>query len=414
MTIYDALNSGNNHIICADDVEFDVKPASDGGYILHHIEKNGTKLAKNRLKMDSRDAETWIKKKHGGIAEIEPGRYEQFIPVPDDEDSLYGDRRSQQSDNDYYDEEDEFEEYEEFEEAPEEEPYEEDDGMPDLSQPSQSYMEGTEAYEEAETVDFEEEDVNSYTDNPNIYTGPEYNEEPYMADTSDKFSVIYEDMTMTGDIVTQGSVEVYGAITGNIHAGINTIITGYVHGDIISGNLYINGSDAEVVGNISTNDMRITRGAVVIGDIVARNLIVEGCIKGDIDVQGRVILRNTAIVKGNIASYSIIIDEGARTDGYNVQKYAEDAPNNFFSNYQYRMGAEADTQQAQASQVVPEAPVILDETRIPDQEQKKSRRSKNRNKQNHQNNQYAEAVQEQASPQETYEGYEETPPVQTE
>ncbi len=338
MTINDALKDGKNHIICNDGTEFDVKPSTDGGYIIHHIEKRGKPVAKNRLKMEQRDSETWIKRKHGGIKDIGIGKYEQYIPDPDF-DVKYGDLRKEEDTGNY-----------EFEEEPEEEitfdepenPDELLDEMPDLSTPSEEYKE-EEIKEETKEEDFEpvfeeEQEMNIPSQ---IHEQAMTQMQPVANSAQNRSSIIYEDMCMNGNIDTQGSVEVYGSICGNIKAAGSVMIQGYVEGDIMAGDIFLTGDHGEIVGSsVSGNRMQIDAGCVVIGNVRAGDLVVEGAIKGDVDVAGRVYVKSTAIIMGDIISKSVIIEEGAAIEGMCVQKYSENNPTDFFDRYVVRLTGE--------------------------------------------------------------------------
>lgn len=356
MTIKKALSEGNNHILCADGTEFDVKPVKDGGYVLHHIEKNGRRQAKNRLKMTDADTELWIKKKCGGIAEVGPGKYEKFIP----EKGEFTDKgRKKKKPLGGY----EFEEEEkpidadaffnkiyrddvanEEGEPPaepiehEEEPLidinsnEEEREMPDLERPSDKYTGNTAVLPQQE---IQQQAAHQYNYTPDSSYGQnQYSNQYDYGNRSEKTSVIYEDMSIKGDIETQGSVEVYGILNGNINAQGNVMVTGMIKGNVSAMDMSITGSSgAEIIGDIGGNAIQINAGSVVVGNIRANDLTVEGAVQGDIDVNGRVVVKASSIIKGNISSQKIVIEDGAAIDGHCVQKYAEVTPESFFGGY---------------------------------------------------------------------------------
>ena len=108
----------------------------------------------------------------------------------------------------------------------------------------------------------------------------------------DETAVVTEGMTITGDIMSEGSMELIGTVNGNI------------------------GRSTGVIGNIS-----------------ATSAVVAGAVNGDIDVQGPVILDTTAIVMGNIKSKSVQINNGAVIEGMCSQCYADVNPTSFFEEF---------------------------------------------------------------------------------
>ena len=361
MTIRKALSEGNNHIICENGLEFDVKPAKDGGYILHHIEKNGRRQAKNRLKMTETDTETWIKKKCGRITEVGPGKYEKFIPGSED---LVDDRKAQkgkQAVGGYEFEEDDNKEEmlnrflekvsidedpdkeERSPEAPithEEEPLinigndEEEKEMPDLSRPSNNYTERANNQQMQETQTMPNLQQYSYEQGSANYSQGQYGDQYSGYQRQEKSSIIYEDMAIKGDIETQGSVEVYGSLNGNINAQGNVMVTGMIKGNVSAMDMSITGTNgAEITGDIVGNAIQINAGSVIVGSIKANDLVIEGAVQGDIDVGGRVVIKSSSIIKGNISSQRIVIEDGAVIDGHCVQSYAEVTAESFFGNY---------------------------------------------------------------------------------
>ncbi len=117
-------------------------------------------------------------------------------------------------------------------------------------------------------------------------------------DISPEHTVITTGTTITGDINSNGDVEVYGG---------------------------------KVVGKIES-ECRVIVGdkSVVMGDIISKGAIISGAVKGDIDVHGTVVLESTAVVYGNIKSECLEINSGAVTEGLCSQCYAKNNPKDFF------------------------------------------------------------------------------------
>ena len=148
-------------------------------------------------------------------------------------------------------------------------------------------------------------------------------------EADDETSVITKGMTITGDIISQGSVDVLGCINGNIDILGKLNITGTINGDSKAAEVFAD--NAKIVGEvISDGSVKVGQSSVIIGNITATSAVIAGAVKGDIDVQGPVILDASAIVMGNIKSKSVQINNGAVIEGMCSQCYAEVNPASFF------------------------------------------------------------------------------------
>lgn len=133
---------------------------------------------------------------------------------------------------------------------------------------------------------------------------------------SDETAVITAGMVITGDVSSEGSMDLVGTINGNSKAA-----------EIFAEGAKING---EIV---SEGSVKIGASSVVIGNITAVSAAIAGAVKGDIDVQGPVVLDSSAIVMGNIKSKSVQINNGAVIEGMCSQCYADVSPTSFFDDY---------------------------------------------------------------------------------
>lgn len=148
----------------------------------------------------------------------------------------------------------------------------------------------------------------------------------------DETAVVTEGMTITGDIVSEGSMELIGTVNGNLDILGKLNITGTVQGNSKAAEIYAEG--AKITGEVnSQGSVKIGQSSVVIGNITATSAVVAGAVKGDIDVQGPVILDTTAIVMGNIKSKSVQINNGAVIEGMCSQCYADVNPTSFFEEF---------------------------------------------------------------------------------
>ena len=109
----------------------------------------------------------------------------------------------------------------------------------------------------------------------------------------DETAVVTEGMTITGDIVSEGSMELIGTVNGNLDILGKLNITGTIQGNSKAAEIYAEG--AKITGEVnSLGSVKIGQSSVVIGNITATSAVVAGAVKGDIDVQGPVILDTTA------------------------------------------------------------------------------------------------------------------------
>ena len=154
---------------------------------------------------------------------------------------------------------------------------------------------------------------------------------------ADETSVIAKTMKITGDIVTEGSVNLLGTLDGNIEAFGKLSIAGHINGNSKAAEVYAEG--AKIVGEIvSEGAVKIGVSSVVNGNITASSAAIAGAVKGDIDVHGPVILDASAIVMGNIKSRTVQINNGAVIEGMCSQCYADVNPITFFDEYDPETG----------------------------------------------------------------------------
>ena len=96
------------------------------------------------------------------------------------------------------------------------------------------------------------------------------------------YSVLDANLTMRGDIETDGTLRVDGRLEGSIRR-----------------------ADVVVIGT----------GASVVGDICAREVIVGGTVQGNVAASSRVELQPSAVVTGDIEAGAIMIHEGGSVQG---------------------------------------------------------------------------------------------------
>lgn len=147
---------------------------------------------------------------------------------------------------------------------------------------------------------------------------------------SDEISVITEGMTVKGDVVSDGSIEVNGVVEGSIQIrGKLDIKGGRINGGSRAGSIVTD--NAKIIGDLASPDVvLIGAGSVVEGNISGTKAVIAGAVKGNLDVHGPVVLDTTAVVLGDIKSESIVMQAGAVMDGKFSQCYAEITPESFF------------------------------------------------------------------------------------
>ena len=146
---------------------------------------------------------------------------------------------------------------------------------------------------------------------------------------SDETAVITQGMVITGDIISEGSMDVIGTINGNIDVLGKLNVTGTIQGNSKASEIFAD--SAKITGEVvSAGSVKIGQSSVIIGNITATSAVIAGAVKGDIDVQGPVILDTSAIVMGNIKSKSVQINNGAVIEGMCSQCYADVNPTSFF------------------------------------------------------------------------------------
>ncbi len=151
-------------------------------------------------------------------------------------------------------------------------------------------------------------------------------------EAADETSIITAGMTITGDIASEGSVEVIGTVNGNINILGKLNITGNVTGNSMAAEIFAD--NAQITGEVvSEGAVKVGQSSVIIGNITAKSAVIAGAVKGDIDVQGPVVLDASAIVMGNIKSKAVQINNGAVIEGMCSQCYADVNPSSFFEDY---------------------------------------------------------------------------------
>lgn len=86
-------------------------------------------------------------------------------------------------------------------------------------------------------------------------------------------SVLSSDLTIKGNLITSGDVQVEGTVEGDIHAHLLTVGEGAtVKGEVVADDVVVHG---RVVGRLRGLKVRLTASAKVEGDIVHKTIAIE-------------------------------------------------------------------------------------------------------------------------------------------
>ena len=100
---------------------------------------------------------------------------------------------------------------------------------------------------------------------------------------ADGYSVIDDQLSISGDIQTEGTIRVDGRVEGTLHR-VDTLIIG--------------------------------AGGKVVGDIEAREVVIGGELCGNLTVTGRVEVQSSATVQGDIHAAAVMLQEGGTVHGH--------------------------------------------------------------------------------------------------
>ncbi|MEG2550074.1 MAG: polymer-forming cytoskeletal protein [Erysipelotrichaceae bacterium] len=132
-------------------------------------------------------------------------------------------------------------------------------------------------------------------------------------------TIIAKSISLEGNINSEGNVETYGAIKGDICAKGKIDLYGIQNGNINGQAIAIEG--AKIDGNITAKaNIKIDSESTIRGDVVADSIDLDGSITGIIHAEGLVCLHRNAILNGDIQAGSISIDEGAQIYGQITMK----------------------------------------------------------------------------------------------
>lgn len=187
------------------------------------------------------------------------------------------------------------------------------------------------AAEENAEQKVEEEDMKQEEKQEEVMEAADIEADFSDAPADDETATITKGTEISGNIKTSGSLEIVGAIEGDVDCKGKLVVSGTVKGKSEAAEIFTD--SANVTGDmVSTGSIKIGVGSVVVGNLKAVSAVIAGAVKGDIDVDGPIIIDSTAVVMGNIKSRSVQINNGAVMEGICSQCYSDIDVNTFFEN----------------------------------------------------------------------------------
>jgi cytoskeletal protein CcmA (bactofilin family) len=100
---------------------------------------------------------------------------------------------------------------------------------------------------------------------------------------ADGYSVIDDQLSISGDMQTEGTIRVDGRVEGTLHR-VDTLIVG--------------------------------AGGAVVGNVEAREVVIGGDLRGSLTVTGRVEVQASATIEGDIHAAAVMLQEGGTVHGH--------------------------------------------------------------------------------------------------
>lgn len=127
-------------------------------------------------------------------------------------------------------------------------------------------------------------------------------------------TVIAPGTIIRGTVESEGSVEVYGEVQGDITTVKDLTLKGKVQGNATGGN--VDASGLQMVGNIVASGIAaIDSGSEVEGDVAAESMTLNGRIWGDVKVSTLLSLESSAVISGHVSADKLSVSEGAIIQG---------------------------------------------------------------------------------------------------
>jgi cytoskeletal protein CcmA (bactofilin family) len=117
------------------------------------------------------------------------------------------------------------------------------------------------------------EPVPARADAPKPPTAADKPQQSFPAKPKPSPSLLSSDLTVTGNVVTSGDIQIEGTVEGDVRAHLLTVGEGAViRGEIVAEDVVVNG---RVTGRVRGLKVRLTASAIVEGDIVHKTIAIE-------------------------------------------------------------------------------------------------------------------------------------------
>ncbi len=127
-------------------------------------------------------------------------------------------------------------------------------------------------------------------------------------------TLISKGTTITGDITSDGNLEIYGGVKGTVSTTGNIKISGKQIGDVSGSSLTL--ESCTVRGNLTASeDINIDSDSVIIGDVKTKNLVIDGKLQGNVHAKSNITCQSNAIVIGDLVGASVSVKDGAKLQG---------------------------------------------------------------------------------------------------
>lgn len=131
---------------------------------------------------------------------------------------------------------------------------------------------------------------------------------------ADDKTIISKNTVIRGALQTADSVRLLGQILGDVDCKSNIVVAGKIRGNTTAANAYI--FDAQVDGSVVCDDaINISDDAWVLGNIRAQQAEIDGKIKGNLEIRHTVSIGATSSIIGNISTDELEIKRGAFING---------------------------------------------------------------------------------------------------
>lgn len=122
-------------------------------------------------------------------------------------------------------------------------------------------------------------------------------------------SILSADLKITGDLISDGDIQLNGTLVGDIQSGSLTIgESAHVEGKVLAKDIRISG---QVTGEVTAEDVTLTKSARINGDIIHENLAIES----GADVEGHLRRQQTPKLRAVPTGSGEAFEAGANGSG---------------------------------------------------------------------------------------------------